>query len=214
MTPREKAESALAELMIAQRKFDKGPKKSKPALGKCWPDAIGRAMRTGYHRFARKDGVGGLAKTSTDGKRVNVLAVESGSPGQGNFRQFIDDLKRAYKEVFVWSVWNPLVMEKLLKYGFARVARLDSDGSAEFCMGWIKGGNPGLDTGQFALMFEGDAFLKPDLSEGELKDAMFFKKGDWGWGEAMRIRSDRPDECLLIEVGMHEMKIWLREAVA
>ena len=95
-------------------------------LGAVEPDPIGQMLGTGYMRFQSPDGLGGLAKWSTD--RLNLLAVHASVPGKGQFRDFIAKAKLEWKTICVWEDWNPLVGQALARYGFQRETEIQGDG--------------------------------------------------------------------------------------
>ena len=112
-------------------------------LGAVEPDPIGQMLGTGYMRFQSPDGLGGLAKWSTD--RLNLLAVHASVPGKGQFRDFIAKAKLEWKTICVWEDWNPLVGQALARYGFQRETEIQGDGEVLTGWRWDKAPNAGAD---------------------------------------------------------------------
>lgn len=92
------------------------------------PDPIAQILGTGFERFRTKFGVSGLAKESENGKRLEILAVNSDAQGCGYFRNFIDVCKQHYRTVCVWSIFNPIVSAALERYGFTPETEILGDG--------------------------------------------------------------------------------------
>jgi hypothetical protein len=55
--------------------------------------------------------VRGLAYVSGD--RLDILSVEAGVPGCGQFRRFIASAKEIFSTIAVWEDWNPLIRKNL-----------------------------------------------------------------------------------------------------
>lgn len=100
-------------------------------LGIMEPDPISMELGTGYLRFHSPCGVRGLAKENKG--RLDILAVESQTPGTGEFKAFIEGCKAQYSIICVWLTWNPLVGPILERWGFRRVTEWHIDENIE---GW------------------------------------------------------------------------------
>ncbi len=104
-------------------------------------DPIGELLGTGFNRF-RSDcfKLDGLARVK--GPRLDILAVISDKPGEGNFRKFIIACKRQYVAISIWEIQNPWVAKVLKRYGFKEVAEIifHSKFNLELTQGyrWIK----------------------------------------------------------------------------
>jgi hypothetical protein len=81
----------------------------------CWAEILD----TGYLNFASPHGVEGLAKEQ-DGD-LHILAIYSPNEGQGNCRNFLKAAQKAYKAVYVWDVFSPVLEAALHRYGFVPV---------------------------------------------------------------------------------------------
>lgn len=86
-------------------------------LGHTEIDPYGVILGTGYLRFRREDGLGGLAKTCPG--RLDVLALDSLNPGHGAVRRFIHEAKEKFELIYVWHVENRILRDALLRYGFS-----------------------------------------------------------------------------------------------
>lgn len=96
-----------------------------PVVGLLEPDPISIRLGTGYSQFENKPlGIAGLCKI---GRGIEILAVHSAREGDGNFRQFVSDLKKYYVRIVFWLDMNPVLGKALQRYGFHRVEMLDSD---------------------------------------------------------------------------------------
>jgi hypothetical protein len=80
------------------------------------PDPISAILGTGYGRFEHESGIEGLCKIT--GGVIEILAVLSTNPGNGNFRSFMDYLKHEFSTVKVWHIESDFLAEALLRYGF------------------------------------------------------------------------------------------------
>lgn len=75
-------------------------------------------LGTHFCRFQSATGVKGLAKD--DAVRLDLLAVESSSPGTGQFKRFIEVAKQQYQIICIWHDWNPMLRPMLERWGFRR----------------------------------------------------------------------------------------------
>lgn len=100
-------------------------------LGIISPDPVALELGTGYSKFHSPAGTKGLAKEQGD--RLDILAVESQTPGTGQFKSFIEGCKAQYSTVCVWLDWNPEIGQRLSKWGFSRVREQQLD---EVLEGW------------------------------------------------------------------------------
>lgn len=112
------------------------PPESHSVVGVLASDPVGLMLGTGYHRFKAACGIDGLAKV--DGKRLDLLAVVTDTPGKGQFREFIRLAKAAYDTVRVWQISNPTLNEALKRYGFTRTWTLGPDGEVVTGRVWTK----------------------------------------------------------------------------
>lgn len=85
-------------------------------LGAIYLDLTSVLLGTGYDRFSSPTGIQGLAKQ--DGSRLDLLAIDASDPGKGQFREFMRQAKSEFEQIFIWEVWNPLLKEILVRYGF------------------------------------------------------------------------------------------------
>lgn len=92
----------------------------KAMMGKIFPDWTSEILGTGFVRFEARCGVMGLARE--DGESLHVLAIESTTPGKGQFRKFVELSKKNYSNVYIWEVWNEWLRPVLRKYGFNEVS--------------------------------------------------------------------------------------------
>ena len=97
------------------------------------PDSLGELLGTGYMRFETRIGIQGLARMDNE-RGLDILAVVSKRPGEGQFRQFIAAAQQAFDRVAVWVDFNPILGKALRRYGFVRAQRTEPDG--EVCQGW------------------------------------------------------------------------------
>lgn len=94
---------------------------------KTWePDPYALIFGTGYMRFTTELGLDGLARISGD--RLDILAIVTDTPGNGQFREFIRLAKEQFKEIGVWHVWNDALPKILTKYGFYKTKTVEMDG--------------------------------------------------------------------------------------
>lgn len=94
-------------------------------LGARSPDWAADVLGTGYNRFESPLGVKGLAKD--DAVRLDLLAVESTTPGTGQFKRFIKAAKQEYQIIWIWLDWNPILGPILERYGFRRYSEQWND---------------------------------------------------------------------------------------
>jgi len=80
------------------------------------PNDICDMLDTGYLEFESSTGLNGLAKI-TDGT-LSLLAVHATTKRQGQFRKFISQAKRKFKQIEILEVWNLGLRRVLLRYGF------------------------------------------------------------------------------------------------
>jgi hypothetical protein len=66
--------------------------------------------------------IDGLARVVGD--QLDILAVHSLQPAQGNLRRFIDQAKATYKTIAFFLVWNEILNEILIRYGFKAETKL------------------------------------------------------------------------------------------
>jgi len=85
-------------------------------LGETHVDIISQLLNTGYERFSSPTGINGLAQIIDGG--LDILAVDAGHPGTGQFREFIHQCKIEFDQVVIWEVWNEMLPEVLQRYGF------------------------------------------------------------------------------------------------
>jgi hypothetical protein len=100
-------------------------------------DPIGLMLGFGeqaYHRFTTPLGVKGLARWTDD--RLDILAVESEVEGTGRFRYFISQSKLVFHTICLWEVWNPLLEQALVRYGFSPETEVLGDGEVVHGMRW------------------------------------------------------------------------------
>jgi hypothetical protein len=106
------------------------------------PDLASMILGTGYDHFVSSTGMHGLGRET--GERLDVLAVVTLSPGQGQFRQFIQEAKRFYQTICVWEDWNPIITGAMSRYGFTPMTDIQEgetltgwrwDANADVCSG-------------------------------------------------------------------------------
>ena len=68
-----------------------------------------------FKRF-ENDGVAGLC--AIEGSTLFILAILSNTPGQGDFRKFMESAKKEFLTINILEIWNPIMREILKKYGF------------------------------------------------------------------------------------------------
>ena len=85
------------------------------------PSAISEYLDTGYSEFISTAGINGLAKF--EGDTISLLAVNATKQRTGQFRKFINQAKRIFKQIEITEVWNPELQNALIRYGFSK----DSD---------------------------------------------------------------------------------------
>jgi len=100
-------------------------------LGITTPDPIAVKLDFILSRFHSPAGTMGLAKEQGD--RLDILEVESETPGTGQFKAFIAGRKAQYSTVCVWLDWNPEIGKRLSKWGFRRVTEWQMEENVE---GW------------------------------------------------------------------------------
>lgn len=91
------------------------------------PDPVGKMLGTRFDQFRSNVGIDGLARYNGNGM-IELLAVHARTPGKGQFRRFIANLKKEYKTICVWEISNPLLETVLPRYGFKREVTIDSNG--------------------------------------------------------------------------------------
>lgn len=106
----------------------------KPIIGQNYPDPIGQLLGTGYMRFQSPTGICGLAKD--DGERLDILAVDTLTPGKGQFRHFINEAKKQYSTICIWEIWNPWLEPVLLRYGFTPATEIAITGETLSGVKW------------------------------------------------------------------------------
>lgn len=97
-----------------------------PVVGRLMPDDTAIRLGTGYFQFDIR-AMAGLCRVNH--LSIEILAVYSKQPGEGNFRQFVDDLRRNYNRIVFWVIWSPVLRVALKRYGFTPVEARDSDGA-------------------------------------------------------------------------------------
>ena len=85
-------------------------------FGSITPDPVGVILKTGYHRFMRKDGVGGLFKASDN--RLDILALSSEFPKRGYVKKFILEAKKKFKIIYGWHFTNEPLRQAFERWGF------------------------------------------------------------------------------------------------
>lgn len=92
------------------------------------PDVGGRFLGVPdeYQRFVARNGLMGLAKVH--GARLDLLAVFNPTGTSGVFRAFIDQAKLEFSTICVWEIFNPILHDALLRYGFTSEIEIAFDG--------------------------------------------------------------------------------------
>lgn len=85
-------------------------------LGQTTPDPLGLMLGTDFDRFESPYGIDGLARVS--GSELELLAVVTDTPGEGQFRQFITACKAQFESIRVFEIWNDALAHTLERYGF------------------------------------------------------------------------------------------------
>lgn len=94
-------------------------------LGVMLQDEIAAILGTGYNKFFTSE-INGLAKIK--GPRVDILSVISVNSGRGHFKEFIENLKTIYKQIYIWEIWNDDLMAALKRYDFVDTETIEDDG--------------------------------------------------------------------------------------
>lgn len=89
-------------------------------------DPVGYVLNTGYYRFESPLGLDGLARI--DGDHLELLAVVTRTRREGSFRAFIAMAKEHFPAVSVWNIWNDIVRDALVRYGFKPASYVEWDG--------------------------------------------------------------------------------------
>lgn len=98
------------------------------------PDPTSELLGTGYQWFVWRDCVHGLCKE--DGG-LQILAIASLHERQGNVRAFFDEAKQDYSTIRVWHVYNPIMEDALIRWGFRKWSeRMCFQGEWETCEGY------------------------------------------------------------------------------
>jgi hypothetical protein len=99
------------------------------------PDYISQMLGTRFNRFESLCGICGLAKDNGFG-RLELLAVSSNDPGNGQFREFIKLCKSHYQTICVWHVDNPFLGPCLERYGFYFTTEISGLSDGEILEGY------------------------------------------------------------------------------
>ena len=68
---------------------------------------------------------------------LEILAIRSLEPGNGNVHRFIDECKQEFQTISVWEVWNPDFYKALRRWGF-RPCKTIEDGKKVKGLRWSK----------------------------------------------------------------------------
>ncbi len=93
-----------------------------------------RILGTGFMRFGSTCEIHGLAKVVED--KLELLAVHSAVPGQGNFRQFVKQAKDQFVMIAVLHISQDWLSDALARYGFINFALPDERGEMITGMMW------------------------------------------------------------------------------
>jgi hypothetical protein len=96
------------------------------------PDPASEALGTDFDRFETTLGIVGLCRIRGD--QIDLLAILSKDPGKGNFRTFIERLKKLHGVIGVWEIMEPGMNDTLKRYGFKPTRRFEKNG--EIITGW------------------------------------------------------------------------------
>lgn len=98
------------------------------------PDCISELLGTGYLRFQAAGVVEGLMQES--GGMLDILAIRSNQPREGNVRRFIEAAKERYVHIRMIEVWNDEFKAALARYGFTPTTLFMEDGEECSAMVW------------------------------------------------------------------------------
>lgn len=102
-------------------------------MGVHWASMV---LGTDYREFASEAGIRGLYKTSD--KRIDLLTLLASTPGNGQFRKFMGELKDEFDTIFIWCVFNPVLPRVLERYGFVPTTQSEPDGEVIEGFVWVK----------------------------------------------------------------------------
>lgn len=108
---------------------------SYPVIGELRANAISEFLRSPYKEFGPAGGIRGLASVDDD-NTLNLVAILSDDPGQGNFRDFMKECKTHYPAIRVWAVLNEDLPAVLTRYGFTKGHDMGYDGKMEEVWDW------------------------------------------------------------------------------
>jgi hypothetical protein len=78
---------------------------------------IAMSEQTGHYPF-KCGNIEGMAKEENDS--LEILAIISNKPGQGELRQFIEDANQKYNRVTFLELWSDVLEQALIRYGFKK----------------------------------------------------------------------------------------------
>jgi hypothetical protein len=91
-----------------------------PVVGLLTPDPLGVELGTHLMRFSNKSlQVDGLCKVA--GRRIDLVAICSRDCNKGNVSKFFDQLMAAYRAIYVWEIWSPVIKQMLFRRGFMAI---------------------------------------------------------------------------------------------
>lgn len=115
----------------------KGVRARMAVLGPLTLSQVAKDLGTNFKDFKSPLGLHG--QCCVKGNTIDVLSMFANSPGSGQCRRFIKELKALYDEVHVLSVWNKELQAALGRYGFTQHTRVDPvDGEEIDCWTWNK----------------------------------------------------------------------------
>jgi hypothetical protein len=91
-------------------------------------------LRTGYQEFHAPEplGIGGLCQVKPG--HVDILAIASNNPGEGNFSRFLDALEPQAGTVTFWSMMSETLYAILERRGYNPILLKDKFGETRRCM--------------------------------------------------------------------------------
>lgn len=101
-------------------------------LGVMFPTAVAKALKSGFQEFFSPFGIGGLAKLTDEG--LEILAIASDDPGNGNFTRFMDVVESKFNLVRFWDVLNPVLLTTLMRRCYTLQTLPDEHGVNNRCM--------------------------------------------------------------------------------
>jgi hypothetical protein len=109
-----------------------------PVVGSLYPDENSVRLGTGFYGFRSSWlKIDGLCKVK--GRTIEILAVNSGEMGRGNFRVFVEQLQAHYDCVAFLIVRSQVLKTKLPSYGFSHLKKVTGGESVDV---WIWNRNP------------------------------------------------------------------------